>query len=180
VVLQLPLLSSGVTTKLAGVMARWMSSLAGCSHNTVAHWVTRRDAGEAVGEGVARAQLIDPFLEKVEEWVDASKGKVRADVAHDRLVTLGYTGSDRTTRRAVAAAKKSWSKGRRRVYRPWVPEPGMWFQWDFAEGPGVAGVVATPIGTTSPPQVGGDGVARHYGLTSTANRGRTALFVSAE
>jgi transposase len=24
------------------------------------------------------------------------------------------------------------------VFRPWVPEPGMWFQWDFATGPTVA------------------------------------------
>ena len=34
--------------------------------------------------------------------MDQSNGKVRADVAHDKLVALGYTGSERTTRRAVA------------------------------------------------------------------------------
>jgi hypothetical protein len=33
----------------------------------------------------------------VEEWVEASHGKVRADVAHDKLTALGYTGSERTT-----------------------------------------------------------------------------------
>jgi len=114
------------------------AELAGCSHNTVAHWVARRDEGtlELAGQ---RDQLIGPFLPKLEEWVDASKAKVRADVVHDKLGALGYTGSERTTRRAVAVAKAEWRKGNRRIYRPWVPEPGMWFQWDFADGPLVAG-----------------------------------------
>ena len=39
-------------------------------------------------------------------------------------MALGYLGSERTTRRAVAAAKKAYRAGRRRIYRPWVPEPG--------------------------------------------------------
>jgi len=51
----------------------------------------------------------------------------------------GYLGSERTTRRAVAAAKKAHRDGRRRIYRPWVPEPGMWFQFDYGQGPVVAG-----------------------------------------
>ena len=54
---------------------------------------------------MSRPKLIDPFLEKVEEWVDRSEGKVRADIAHDRLVAMGFTGTERTTRRAVAVAK---------------------------------------------------------------------------
>jgi len=45
--------------------------------------------------------LIDEFLPKVEEWIDRSNGKLRADVAHDKLVALGFAGSERTTRRAV-------------------------------------------------------------------------------
>jgi hypothetical protein len=39
---------------------------------------------------------------KVEELVDRSKGKIRADVAHRKLVAMGYRGSERSTRRAVA------------------------------------------------------------------------------
>ena len=113
--------------------------LAGCSHHTVAHYVEARGAGR-LGETARRDQLIDPFLAKFEEWVEASNGKVRADVAHDKLVALGYRGSERTTRRAVAAAKKAYVAGRRRIYRPWVPEPGMWFQFDFGDGPLVCGV----------------------------------------
>ena len=113
--------------------------LAGCSPNTVARRVAERDGG-TLERPARRDQLIDPYLSKVEEWVDASHGKVRADVAHDKLVALGYTGSERTTRRALASAKKAYRDGRRRIYRPWVPEPGMWFQYDFGDGPVVAGV----------------------------------------
>ena len=43
--------------------------------------------------------------------VEASKGKIRADVAHDRLQDLGFTGSDRTSRRAVAAVKAAYGPG---------------------------------------------------------------------
>lgn len=84
--------------------------------------------------------LVDPYREKLEEWVDHSRGKVRADVAHEKLIALGYPGSERTTRRAVAQAKTAYRAGRRRVHRPWVPEPGMWFQYDFGDGPRVNGV----------------------------------------
>jgi hypothetical protein len=40
---------------------------------------------------------------------------------------MGYRGSGRTTRRAVAEARKAYKAGHRRIYRPWVPEPGLWF-----------------------------------------------------
>lgn len=113
--------------------------LAGCSPNTVAHWVARRDAGELTATPVRRPQLIDELLPKLEEWMQASNGRIRADVAHDKLVALGYTGSERTTRRAVADARTAWAAGRRRVHRPWVPEPGLWFQWDFGAGPVIDG-----------------------------------------
>jgi hypothetical protein len=118
------------------------AELAGCDHHTVAHWVARRDAGELCATPVRRDQLIDPFLPKLEEWMEASNGKIRADVAHDKLVPLGYEGSERTTRRAVAVARKAWAGGNRRVHRPWVAEPGLWFQWDFGAGPVVDGAVS--------------------------------------
>ena len=49
------------------------------------------------------------------------------------------TGSERTTRRAVADAKATYRAGHRRRFRPWLPEPGLWFQWDYADGPLVDG-----------------------------------------
>jgi Mu transposase, C-terminal domain len=117
------------------------AELAGCSHHTVASLVAARERGELTpGRGQRREMLVDPYREKLEEWVDRSRGKVRADVAHEKLVALGYTGSERTTRRAVAEVKAAYWYGRRRVHRPWMPEPGMWFQYDFGDGPRVNGV----------------------------------------
>ena len=114
--------------------------LAGCSHHTVAAWVAKRDAGLLAGEGlVRRERIIDPFMAKLEEWVERSDGKVRADVAFDKLGALGFGGSERTVRRAVAEVKANHRRGRRRVYRPWIPEPGMWAQWDWGWGPSIAG-----------------------------------------
>ncbi|HEX6597509.1 MAG TPA: IS21 family transposase [Acidimicrobiales bacterium] len=119
------------------------AELAGVDHHTVARYVAARDAGELSARPARRDQLIDPFLAKLEEWMDQSRGKVRADVAHDKLVAMGFGGSERTTRRAVAVAREAWAAGHRRVHRPWVPEPGLWFQWDFGTGPTIEGAPTT-------------------------------------
>jgi len=111
------------------------AALVGCDHHTVAHYVRARDAGQVSAALQRRDQRIDPFREKLEEWVDASHGHVRADVAHRKLEAMGYGGSERTTRRAVAEAKAVYRDGHRRRFRPWLPEPGLWFQWDYADGP---------------------------------------------
>ena len=116
------------------------AELAGCSPHTVAHYVRARDEGRLSTAPAQRAQLIDEYLEKLEEWVETSHAKVRADVVHDKLRALGYEGSERTTRRVVAVTKKAYRAGHRRLYRPWVPEPGMWFQFDWCDGPLVKGV----------------------------------------
>jgi hypothetical protein len=116
---------------------------AGCDHKTVAHWVRVREA--AAGEVLVRARrpapvMVDPFAEKVDELVDRSNARIRADKAHGVLVAMGYEGSYRTTRRAVAAAKRRWRARHGRRTRPWIPQPGLWVQWDWGEGPVVAGV----------------------------------------
>ena len=118
---------------------REAAALVGCDHHTVAHYVRARDAAQVSSALQRRDQRIDPFREKVEEWVDASHGRVRADVAHRKLEAMGYDGSERTTRRAVAEAKAVYRDGHRRRFRPWLPEPGLWFQWDYADGPLVEG-----------------------------------------
>jgi transposase len=115
------------------------AQLAGCDEKTVARYVAIRDAGRDPRVRVRRPRSIDPFLPKIEEWVDRSHGKVRADVVHQRLLAMGFGGTDRTTRRAVAEAKTAWRAGNRRSYRPWVPEPGLWIQTDWGEGPRVDG-----------------------------------------
>ena len=115
--------------------------LAGCSHHTVAQYVRARAEGRLTPRRAdQRPMLIDAFLPKLKEWVEHSRGRIRADVVHDKLAALGYVGSERTTRRAVAEVKSVYRSGRRRVHRPWIPEPGMWFQYDYGEGPRVDGV----------------------------------------
>jgi hypothetical protein len=112
------------------------AELAGCSHHTVARYVAERERGRAVPTGAQRPQpVIGGFLPKLEELVDRSKGKIRADVAHEKITAMGYAGAERTTRRAVARLKAAYRSGRRRVFRPWIPEPGMWAQYDFGDGP---------------------------------------------
>jgi transposase len=123
---------------LAGGL-RAAARLAGCDHKTVAHYVALRDGGASPDQRLRRPMAIDPFLDKIEEWVDRSRGQVRADVVHEKLVAMGFVGSDRSTRRAVALAKKAWRSGNRRVFRPWVPEPGLWLQFDWGVGPRIAG-----------------------------------------
>jgi hypothetical protein len=119
---------------------RTAGELAGCSHHTVEHYVALRDEGRlAVGEVQQRPRLIDPHLPKIEEWVVRSNGKIRADVVAEKLAAVGFDGSERTVRRAVATVKANYRAGRRRVYRPWIPEPGMWAQWDWGQGPRIDG-----------------------------------------
>ncbi len=124
---------------LAGSL-RGAAELAGCDHKTVAHWVRVRDeAGGGLPVAVRRRPAVDAFAGKIDELVDRSRGRVRADKAHETLVAMGYRGSERTTRRAVAAAKREWRAGHGRRTRPWVPEPGLWMQWDYGDGPVIDG-----------------------------------------
>jgi hypothetical protein len=43
--------------------------------------------------------VTDAYLPKIEEWIEGSKGRIRADKAHEKLLALGYEGSERSTRR---------------------------------------------------------------------------------
>jgi len=121
---------------------RAAAGLVGCDHKTVAYWVRQRE--EAGGMPVverSRPAMEEVFLAKVEELVDRSHGQIRADKAHGKLVAIGYQGSPRTTRRWVAEAKRRWRRKHGRRTRPWIPEPGLWMQWDYGDGPKIDGVV---------------------------------------
>jgi transposase len=118
---------------------RKAAELAGCDHHTVRRYVQLRGTGVDPAVRTPRSKILDAFMPKIEELVEASRGKIGADQVHKKLVAMGYTGTDRTTRRAVAAAKESYQAGHRRVHRPWVTEPGLWMQWDWGHGPKVAG-----------------------------------------
>jgi transposase len=119
---------------------RAAAELAGCDHHTVRRYVQLRAAGTpGSGRQAPRPRAIDEHLGKIEEMVENSRGRVRADKVHDRLRALGFKGGERTTRRAVARAKQAWQAGHRRVFRPWITEPGLWLQWDWGEGPRIKG-----------------------------------------
>lgn len=108
---------------------RSAAELAGCDPKTVAHYVERRDAGYDPYRHARRPRLVDAYAEKIEELVDASHGKVRADVLYDRLVAMGFAGDERTVRRAVSEAKIAYRAGQARARssscaRPTCSAPG--------------------------------------------------------
>lgn len=115
------------------------AELVGCHPRTVKRYVRLRDGGQSLVGRQRPGRLIDPFLEKIEEKVEASRGKIRADIVHSTLEAMGFTGTERTTRRAVAEAKKAYKAGRKRIYRPWIAEPGLWLQFDWGQGPQIGG-----------------------------------------
>lgn len=119
---------------------RAAAEMAGCSHHTVKAHVQARDRGRPVATPARRERVTDAYMDKISELVARSGGRIRADKVHQRLVKLGYPGSERSTRRAVAEAKRAHEKAGRRVHRPWVAEPGLWLQYDYGDGPVVAGV----------------------------------------
>ena len=119
---------------------RQAAALAGCDHKTVAYWVRQRElAGGMPVVERKRPAMEDVFPAKIDELVDRSYGKVRADVAHGKLVAIGYEGSSRTTRRWVAESKRRWRQRNGRRTRPWIPEPGLWMQFDYGDGPRIGG-----------------------------------------
>ena len=118
---------------------RAAAGLVGCDHKTVAYWVRQRD--EAGGMPLverSRPAMEAVFAGKIDELVDRSHGQIRADAAHRKLLAIGYLGSARTTRRWVAESKRRWRRRHGRRTRPWIPEPGLWMQWDYGDGPRVA------------------------------------------
>ena len=124
---------------LAGTL-RGAAALADCDHKTVGYWVRQRELAGGTPAVERKRPAMEPvFAAKIDELVDRSGGRIRADVAHEKLVALGYQGSPRTTRRWVAEAKRRWRQRNGRRTRPWIPEPGLWMQWDYADGPTIVG-----------------------------------------
>src|ERR1700722_4102866 len=81
---------------LAGTL-RGAAVLAGCDHKTVAHWVAERDRAGGMPAVARRKPAVGDLAGKIDELVERSHGRIRADVAHGKLVALGYLGSGRTT-----------------------------------------------------------------------------------
>ncbi len=59
---------------------------------------------------------------------------MRADVLYRKLVALGFEGSERSTRRAVARAKRAYAAGSAASIAPGSPSRGV-LQFDWGAGP---------------------------------------------
>jgi transposase len=103
---------------------RGAAALCGTTHKTARRVVERQQRGAEPGRlSVRRERKTDPVRELVERRVRETDGRVSAKRLLPAARAAGYTGSDRTFRRAVAEAKRAWRR-QRRVYRPWQPAPG--------------------------------------------------------
>lgn len=104
--------------------------------------MARRDAGLLPSplEPVRREQKIDPWLPRIEEWVERSKAKIRADVAFKNLRRLAlmarsarYAGRWRRSRRPIGPGdggcigRGSPSRACGTPYRWGVETPGVGF-----------------------------------------------------
>lgn len=112
---------------------RATAALCGTTHKTVRRVVER--GSRPAGGRPPRPRLTDPVLELIAAKVKRTDGRISAK----RLLPLcraeGYTGSDRSLRRAVAEAKTEHRRARR-TYRPWVPVPGEHLVFDWGEQDG--------------------------------------------
>jgi transposase len=100
------------------------AKICGVSHNTVRSYVKARQEGVQAPVARARGRITDPFLPQMKSLVEQSRGKIRGDVVHGKLVDLGYPGSIRTTRYVLAGLKSKYRAQSTRVHRPWTVEPG--------------------------------------------------------
>jgi transposase len=127
---------------------RAAAELCGTTHKTVKRVLQRRAAGQRPGRRRApRPGLADEFADLIYKKVKATDGRITAKRLLPVARAAGYTGSARTFRRAVAVQKALWRK-HRRVYRPWIPEPGQHLLIDYGyvtEGPNAGWKVFTAV-----------------------------------
>jgi transposase len=110
--------------------------LCGTTHKTVRRVVERQAAG---GPWVRRPRLLrrntDAVASVIASRVKDTDGRISAKRLLPAVRAAGYQGSARNFRRAVAAAKADWRRGRR-SYKPWVPEPGQHLVIDWGDAAG--------------------------------------------
>lgn len=112
---------------------RAAAKLCGTTDKTAKQVVERQQQGELTYRTPPRpAHNTDAVRDLIHQRVAATDGRITAKRLLPRARTMGYTGSARNFRRAVAAVKAQW-KQHRRVYRPWVPNAGEHLVIDWGE-----------------------------------------------
>jgi transposase len=112
---------------------RAAAALCGTTHKTVRRVIERRSRPPA--ERPARPRVTDPVLGLIATKVKRTDGRISAKRLLPLCRAQGYTGSDRSLRRAVASAKAEHRRSGR-IYRPWQPVPGehLVFDWGTEDG----------------------------------------------
>ena len=113
---------------------RAAAELAGCDHHTVARYVKMRAAGQPPAQPAAPSAPDRRILEKIEELVAARRGRSARMSSTGGSLRWGSPAGTHHPPRG-RRGESPFRAGRRRVYRPWVTEPGLWLQWDWGEGP---------------------------------------------
>jgi len=109
---------------------RAAAAFCGTTPKTVRRVVERRSRPAA--ERPARSLNTDIVRELIAKRIEATDGRISAKRLLPLCRAAGYTGSDRSLRRAVATAKVAYRRDRR-SYRPWVPVPGEHLVFDWGE-----------------------------------------------
>ncbi len=117
---------------------RGAAALTGTTHKTVRRVIERQAVGAAPGRSAKpRPRSTDAVREVIEARVKETDGRISAKRLLPVVRAAGFTGSDRSLRRTVHEAKTRWRR-QRRVFRPWVAEPGQHLMIDYGtvtEGP---------------------------------------------
>ncbi len=99
----------------------------GVHHHTVARYVQNARCGAAAGPPAASsAGDRRLFCRRSRSWWSARRARSARIVIHERIVALGFTGGERTTRRTGRGGEGPvFGLVGGEVYRPWVTEPGL-------------------------------------------------------
>ena len=112
---------------------RGAAALCGTTHKTVRRVVEAWRRGEhPEAPRPEQPRNIDEFRDLVAQRVDKTNGRISAKRLLPAARAKGYDGSPRNFRRLVAEVKADWRRSRR-IFRPWVPEPGQYLVIDWTE-----------------------------------------------
>lgn len=89
----------------------------------MAAWVAKREAGELprADEPARRDRMIDPFLPKIQEWVERSQANCAPTWVFRKLRRIGFTGLRKHCAPGGRRGQAALAQRTTRVYRSWNP-----------------------------------------------------------